>query len=269
MWWTALFPLPGPAPAGAAQRGIAMIAITTSSSIRVKPAILPGRLPPELLEEFMIGYLPSLIKPQGIASLAKTLKARAPFCSIARIHRPCRTRSRCEMTCSLSNCAFLGIWDLAIDHSNFQLHSNFELSELSLWSLSLFRFDQRFVNNRRLAEKNFRPQSVSSVLSALFFCSGSLALIYEVIWQRGFALVFGSSGPATAAVLASYFAGLGLGSQVIGSRTARLKRPLLAYSILELFIGLGALLVPLILLVFEKGYPWLFAHFGESPFYSR
>jgi spermidine synthase len=104
------------------------------------------------------------------------------------------------------------------------------------------------------------------VLSVLFFCSGSLALIYEVIWQRGFALVFGSSGPATAAVLAAYFAGLGLGSQIIGSRTARLKRPLLVYSILELFIGLSALLVPLILLAFEKSYPWLFARFGGSPF---
>src|ERR1051325_6419872 len=86
--------------------------------------------------------------------------------------------------------------------------------------------------------------SVGLFVTALFFFSGVFALVYEVLWQRQFALVFGSGGPATAAVLAAYFAGLGLGSRVIGFRAVECKRPLLAYALIELLIGIGALLVP-------------------------
>jgi len=46
------------------------------------------------------------------------------------------------------------------------------------------------------------------LLSVVFFCSGAIALVYEVIWQRQFALLFGSGAPATAIVLAAYFSGV-------------------------------------------------------------
>ncbi len=39
------------------------------------------------------------------------------------------------------------------------------------------------------------------LLSVVFFCSGAIALMYEVIWHRQFALLFGSGAPATAIVL--------------------------------------------------------------------
>jgi hypothetical protein len=41
------------------------------------------------------------------------------------------------------------------------------------------------------------------IVAALLFVSGAVALVYEAIWQREFALVFGSAAPATAAVLAA------------------------------------------------------------------
>ena len=102
-------------------------------------------------------------------------------------------------------------------------------------------------------------------LSGLFFWSGALALIYEVIWQRQFALLFGSAGPATAAVLAAYFTGLGAGSFALGAAAKRWTRPLRAYALLEVLIGGGALLVPTLLNGIESIYPWLFARFDHTP----
>lgn len=96
------------------------------------------------------------------------------------------------------------------------------------------------------------------LLAWLLFVSGAVALVYEIAWQRQFALVFGSSAPATAAVLAAYFAGLGLGSFFIGRRADTWARPLRAYAVLELAVGLGALLVSPLLGWFERIYPWLF-----------
>ena len=59
-----------------------------------------------------------------------------------------------------------------------------------------------------------------AALPVLFFVSGPLALVYEVLWQRRFALLFGGGATAAAAVLAAYFAGLGAGSHVFGRSAA-------------------------------------------------
>ena len=96
-------------------------------------------------------------------------------------------------------------------------------------------------------------------LVALFlFISGVVALVYEVAWQRQFALVFGSAAPATAAVLGAYFAGLGAGAFTVGRLAGRCSRPLRAYALLEATVGAGALLVSPFLSSFELVYPWLF-----------
>src|SRR4029077_1821658 len=102
-------------------------------------------------------------------------------------------------------------------------------------------------------------------LAALFFCSGTLALIYEVLWQRQFALVFGSAAPATAAVLAAYFGGFGAGSLALGAAAKRWTRLLQTYAVLEALIGAGALLVTPLLSGYERLYPWLFEHFSDRP----
>lgn len=80
-------------------------------------------------------------------------------------------------------------------------------------------------------------------LLILFFGSGALALIYEIIWQREFALIFGSSAPASAVVLAAYFIGLSAGSIFLGHRASRWRSPLRAYAWLEAGVGLSALAV--------------------------
>src|SRR5215207_11484898 len=104
----------------------------------------------------------------------------------------------------------------------------------------------------------------SVLLGCLFFCSGAIALVYEVIWQRQFALLFGSGAPATATILAAYFAGLGLGSFIFGRWASRGGKPLHCYAALEFAIGVGALMVAPLLSSYAKLYPGIVAHFGGN-----
>ena len=83
---------------------------------------------------------------------------------------------------------------------------------------------------------------------ALFlFGSGFCALVYQIAWLRLLRLVFGSSTWASAAVLAIFMGGLGLGSYLLGRRADRTGNPLGFYARLEIGISLAAALsVPLI-----------------------
>ncbi|MDG2333034.1 MAG: fused MFS/spermidine synthase [Myxococcota bacterium] len=83
-----------------------------------------------------------------------------------------------------------------------------------------------------------------SLLQICFFISGFAALLYETAWTRELAFVFGTSELAVTAVLAAYMAGLALGAAVAGRWSHRIRRPVLAYGVIELGIGLGALAVP-------------------------
>ncbi|MBI1757533.1 MAG: fused MFS/spermidine synthase [Fimbriimonas ginsengisoli] len=83
-----------------------------------------------------------------------------------------------------------------------------------------------------------------AVLYALFLISGCSALLLEVVWTRSLVLHFGGTTLAVAAVLSSFMTGLALGSAVAGRLAARLRRPLLAYGVLEGLTGIAALLVP-------------------------
>ena len=59
-------------------------------------------------------------------------------------------------------------------------------------------------------------------VSALLFCSGLCALVYQMVWLRLLRLVFGASHSANAAVLAIFMGGLGLGGLCLAaSQTAR------------------------------------------------
>jgi len=80
----------------------------------------------------------------------------------------------------------------------------------------------------------------------LLFGSGLSALVYQTAWQRMFRLVFGASTPASAAVLAIFLGGMGLGGYYLGHRVERSARPLLFYAHLELAVALGAALTPLL-----------------------
>ncbi|HKS26051.1 MAG TPA: fused MFS/spermidine synthase [Thermoanaerobaculia bacterium] len=89
---------------------------------------------------------------------------------------------------------------------------------------------------------------------ALLFGSGFCALVYQTAWLRQFRLIFGASTFATAAVLAIFMGGLGLGSALLGKRADRHPQPLRFYGNLELMIAASAALSPLLLWLIAKVY---------------
>lgn len=81
-------------------------------------------------------------------------------------------------------------------------------------------------------------------LPFLLFGSGFCALVYQAMWLRELRSVFGASTPSTAAVLAVFMAGLGVGGVLFGGRAERSARPLRLYALLEVGIAAGAALSP-------------------------
>jgi spermidine synthase len=82
------------------------------------------------------------------------------------------------------------------------------------------------------------------LLAALFFISGISGLIYQSLWLRMLSLVFGVTVYAAATVLASFMAGLAIGTLIAGRLTTRVRRPLAWFGAIELGIGVFAFLTP-------------------------
>lgn len=93
-----------------------------------------------------------------------------------------------------------------------------------------------------------------AVLSALFFLSGTSALIYQVLWLRLLGLVFGVTVYAASTVWAVFMAGLAIGSFIGGRMADRVKRPLVWLGAAEALIGITALLTPSALDVLQQLY---------------
>jgi spermidine synthase len=94
------------------------------------------------------------------------------------------------------------------------------------------------------ADVALRSGTRSGLLPALlllFFATGACGLIYQQLWVRLLSLVFGVTVYAVSTVLASFFAGLALGSYVAGRLVDRAQRPLRWYGIVEILVGLAAL----------------------------
>lgn len=85
------------------------------------------------------------------------------------------------------------------------------------------------------------------IILTLFFLSGAVGLVYEIIWNRMLTLVFGSTIFAVTTVLTAYMAGLALGSFYFGRLSDRRKDHLKIYAYLEGGIGIYALILPFIL----------------------
>ncbi len=99
---------------------------------------------------------------------------------------------------------------------------------------------------------------------ALFFLSGACGLVYEVVWMRLLTLVFGATAFATSTVLASFFAGLALGSFLFGRLIDRGHQPLRVYAFLEAGVGVFAFLMPLILAGLDVAYVSLHRRYDLS-----
>jgi len=97
-----------------------------------------------------------------------------------------------------------------------------------------------------------RPRTRTAAL--LLFGSGFCALVYQIGWLREFRLIFGASTAASAAVLAIFIGGLGIGSLLLGPRADAQARPLRFYSNLEATIAVCAAISPPLLAVVRALY---------------
>lgn len=109
----------------------------------------------------------------------------------------------------------------------------------------------------RASERNVRL-----TIHVLFFLSGACGLVYEVVWMRMLTLVFGATAFATSTILASFFAGLALGSFAFGRLIDRGRNPLLVYALLEAGIAVFAFLMPVIFAGLGEVYVAISHRFG-------
>lgn len=97
-------------------------------------------------------------------------------------------------------------------------------------------------------------------IAPLLFGSGFCALIYQVAWLRELRLVFGASTAASAAVLAIFMGGLGVGGLLLGRRADARPDPLAFYGNLELGVAVTtAITPPLVSLV-----RWIYVALGGT-----
>jgi len=83
------------------------------------------------------------------------------------------------------------------------------------------------------------------LISALFFCSGFPALIYQIVWQRALFVIYGVNVQSVAVVVSAFMLGLGLGSLAGGALSSRFpNHGIVIFGICELGValfGLGSL----------------------------
>jgi len=104
-------------------------------------------------------------------------------------------------------------------------------------------------------EPGRRGDTTSLVLVApLLFASGACALAYQTAWTREFRLIFGASTSASAAVVAVFMGGLGLGGWWIGPRADARRNPLLFYARLEALVAVTAAATPWLLALVRQAY---------------
>jgi spermidine synthase len=110
-----------------------------------------------------------------------------------------------------------------------------------------------------------RSRSPFYAILVLLFGSGLCALIFQVLWLRQLSLVFGVTIHAASTVLAAFMTGLAVGSLLAGRIAARLRRPLVAFGVVEILIGLSALTTPFGLEVADTLYGALYRVIPDAP----
>jgi len=115
-----------------------------------------------------------------------------------------------------------------------------------------------------MRNKYISSENVHTTVLALFFLSGVSALIYQIVWVRFFTVVFGVTVFAVSTVVASFMAGLALGSFFIGKRADKYESPLRMFAYLEAGIAIYALLIPSLIFVVSNIYTFLYQSFTPN-----
>ncbi len=85
---------------------------------------------------------------------------------------------------------------------------------------------------------------VALVVLLIGYClSGFAAISYEVVWTRVLSMIIGSSVYAFTMMLTAFILGLGIGSAIFSRLVDRVRDPMLVLAVIEVAIGVSALLV--------------------------
>ena len=102
---------------------------------------------------------------------------------------------------------------------------------------------------------------MATLVTALFFVSGVVALAYEVVWVRALGLLVGNSLWAAVAVVAAFMGGMAAGSALVARFVHRLHRHLRLYAAAEGVAALVALSTAPALELLQR----VAAHLGAEP----
>jgi predicted membrane-bound spermidine synthase len=129
----------------------------------------------------------------------------------------------------------------------------------SVWAFrAMESANQNVVGDTMIKDRSLNPSLPVTTIAwrtyGLFFVSGIAGLIYEVLFSKALALTFGSTSTAAYTVLAVYMGGMALGAWLGGRLAQRSRRPLVAYALCEMAIGLYCVLTPLIFSAIRGAY---------------
>ncbi|HEY8087810.1 MAG TPA: fused MFS/spermidine synthase, partial [Polyangiaceae bacterium] len=102
------------------------------------------------------------------------------------------------------------------------------------------------------SRKRWNAPPVVRLLVLLYFASGAVGLVDEVIFFKYLSLTFGATAHASSAVLVSFMGGLAIGASIAARLDRRVERPLTVYGALEIVVGIACAVSP-----------WLFAGVGH------
>ena len=111
---------------------------------------------------------------------------------------------------------------------------------------------------------NSNKRLPTGLVLLLFFLSGALALVYQVVWARIMTHVFGSTALAAGTVIAAFMAGMAVGAWYFGRLADRHGNCLKLYGLVEIGIALAALLAHLALNALDTAYPFFYGLAGGS-----
>lgn len=102
------------------------------------------------------------------------------------------------------------------------------------------------------------------LIRALFIGSGFTGLVDQIGFSKYLSYVVGSTAYAVSAVLAAFMTGLALGAHLGGKLSSRVRRPLLAYGVLELVVAVAVGVAPLAFKALTPMYLGLIAKAPDS-----
>src|SRR3989338_3671016 len=105
------------------------------------------------------------------------------------------------------------------------------------------------------------------ILLLLFVFSSICSLIFEVIWARMLAPVFGNTVYAATIVITTFMAGLAIGGFAGGRYAEKSKNPLVLFTVSQFLIGIYAFLAPFFISLIKTIYIYLVGQNEYSLFY--